>query len=106
MGFEFIVVNFGFCRVGKSKTKKQRRRSVKKRQAKVKGTLQEMQQKVKMAPPKNKLPSRRVSIFSPGWGISVGVKTVELSKLILKEFKKKMHEQYVFVSFLLNFFVK
>ncbi|XP_050129855.1 uncharacterized protein LOC126606512 isoform X2 [Malus sylvestris] len=53
-----------------------------------------MQQKVKMAQPKNELPSRRVSIFSPGWGISVGVKTVELSKLILKEFKKKKHEQW------------
>ncbi|RXH90290.1 hypothetical protein DVH24_032647 [Malus domestica] len=33
----FIVINFGFCGVGKSKTKKQRRRSVKKKGAKVKG---------------------------------------------------------------------
>ncbi|RXH94544.1 hypothetical protein DVH24_024228 [Malus domestica] len=37
MGFKFIVVNFGFCGVGKSKTKKQRRRSVKKKGKKVKG---------------------------------------------------------------------
>ncbi|TQD70787.1 hypothetical protein C1H46_043683 [Malus baccata] len=58
-------------------------------------TPQEMQQKVKMAPPnKDEPPSRRVSIFSPSWGISVGVKTIDLSKLILKEFKKKKHEQW------------
>ncbi|RXH86813.1 hypothetical protein DVH24_022086 [Malus domestica] len=60
-----------------------------------KKTPQEMQQKVKMAPPnKDETPSRRVSIFSLGWGISVGVKTIDVSKLILKEVKKKKHEQW------------
>lgn len=62
-----------------------------------------MQQKVKMTPPKEEPPSRCVSIFSPAWGISVRVKTVDLSKLILKKFKKKKHEQYVFLSYLFNF---
>ena len=45
--------------------------------------------------PIDKIPNRRVSIFTPGWEISVGVKTTDLSQLILKEWKKKKHEQYV-----------
>ncbi|CAN6542374.1 unnamed protein product [Malus baccata var. baccata] len=46
--------------------------------------------------PIDKISNRRVSIFTPGWEISVGVKTTDLSQLILKEWKKKKHEQYFY----------
>ncbi|XP_050104827.1 uncharacterized protein LOC126584511 [Malus sylvestris] len=42
----------------------------------------------------HKIPNRRVSIFTPGWDIFVGIKTTDLSQLILKEWKKKKHEQW------------
>ncbi|TQD88619.1 hypothetical protein C1H46_025818 [Malus baccata] len=42
----------------------------------------------------HKIPNRRVSIFTPEWEISVGVKTTDLSQLILKEWKKKKHEHW------------
>ncbi|XP_050138966.1 uncharacterized protein LOC126615212 [Malus sylvestris] len=44
--------------------------------------------------PIDKIPNRCVSIFTHGWEISVGVKTTNLSQLILKEWKKKKHEQW------------
>ncbi|CAN6711565.1 unnamed protein product [Malus baccata var. baccata] len=44
--------------------------------------------------PIDKIPNRHVSIFTPGWEISVRVKNTNLSQLILKEWKKKNHEQY------------
>ena len=42
---------------------------------------------------------RRVSVFSLGWrmGTSVKMNTVYLNELILKEWKKKKSEQYVFL---------
>ncbi|TQD82924.1 hypothetical protein C1H46_031523 [Malus baccata] len=42
----------------------------------------------------DKIPNRPVSIFTPGWEISVRVKATNLSQLILKEWKKKKHEQW------------
>ncbi|XP_050146828.1 uncharacterized protein LOC126622193 [Malus sylvestris] len=42
----------------------------------------------------DKIPNRCVSIFTPGWKISVRLKTTNLSELILKEWKKKKHEEY------------
>ncbi|XP_050124016.1 uncharacterized protein LOC126601357 [Malus sylvestris] len=44
--------------------------------------------------PIDKISNRRVSIFTPGWEIYVEVKTIDLSQLILKEWKKKKHEQW------------
>ncbi|TQD93511.1 hypothetical protein C1H46_020858 [Malus baccata] len=58
------------------------------------GYLQEYSQEMKKELPIDKIPNRRVSIFTPGWEISVGVKTTDLSQLILKEWKKKKHEQW------------
>ena len=60
------------------------------------GYSQEYPQKMKKELLTDKIPNRRVSIFTPGWEISVGVKATDLSQLILKEWKKKKHEQYVF----------
>ncbi|RXH90172.1 hypothetical protein DVH24_032529 [Malus domestica] len=60
------------------------------------GYLQEYPQEMKKELPIDKIPNRRVSIFTPGWKISVGVKSTDLSQLILKEWKKKKHEQYFY----------
>ncbi|CAN6557040.1 unnamed protein product [Malus baccata var. baccata] len=60
------------------------------------GYLQEYSQEMKKELTIDKIPNRRVSIFTPGWEISVGVKTTNLSQLILKEWKKKKHEQYFY----------
>jgi hypothetical protein len=48
---------------------------------------------------------RRVSVFSLGWrmGVSVKMNTVYLNELILKEWKKKKNEQYVFLYSLFFF---
>ncbi|TQD77536.1 hypothetical protein C1H46_036928 [Malus baccata] len=43
--------------------------------------------------PIDKIPNKRVSSFTPGWEISIEVKTIDLSQLILKDWKKKKHKQ-------------
>ena len=48
----------------------------------------------------NKGSKRCVSLFSYDWrmGNSVNINTIDLSQLILKEWKKKKHAQYVLLN--------